>query len=401
MTVRRSRALWRPWFARFCARKAGRNRAPAGALASETARSVDDDTLVMRRATSSARASSETELGEGDFLGVWRLLRRLGSGGMGAVYLAERVDGHFAQQVAVKLVRGRANRDSFAHFSRERQILATLQHPCIARLIDGGATPRGQPYLVMEYVDGVPIDEFCRERALPLAARLRLFVQVCVAVHFAHQHLVVHCDLKPSNVLVRSDGTPVLLDFGIARALDHAPVPPSRGTAIFTPNYASPEQRRGDIVTTASDIHALGLLLFELASGHKARGVARTPLRGDLAVIVARASADRASRRYPSAQALANDVQYFLERRPVQARRQTISYRAACLMRRHWIAVVATAMALLLIGLFTWKLASEQQQLLEAEREVEAQRSMARPLDRPLTDSAAPASRRNPQDAFP
>ena len=162
----------------------------------------------------------ETELEEGDRLGAWRLLRPLAKGGMGTVYLAERADGHFEQRAAIKLIRGMPNAEMLAHFTRERQILATLQHPNIARLLDGGATPGGQPYLVMEYVEGEPIDAYCNDRALSLDARLRLFEEVCGAVQFAHQRLIVHCDLKPSNVLVRDDGTPVLLDFGIARALD-------------------------------------------------------------------------------------------------------------------------------------------------------------------------------------
>ena len=163
---------------------------------------------------------AETELDEGDRLGAWRLVRRLAKGGMGAVYLAERADGHFEQRAAIKLIRGVPSAEMLAHFTRERQILATLQHPNIARLLDGGSTPAGQPYLVMEYVEGEPIDAYCKAHALPLDARLRLFEEVCGAVQFAHQRLIVHCDLKPSNVLVRADGTPVLLDFGIAKLLD-------------------------------------------------------------------------------------------------------------------------------------------------------------------------------------
>ena len=214
---------------------------------------------------------AETELDEGDRLGAWRLVRRLAKGGMGAVYLAERADGHFEQRAAIKLIRGVPSAEMLVHFTRERQILATLQHPNIARLLDGGATPAGQPYLVMEYVEGEPIDAYCKAHALPLDARLALFEEVCAAVQFAHQRLIVHCDLKPSNVLVRADGTPVLLDFGIAQALDRRRGPSSVEAGYFTPGYASPEQLRGEAVATATDVYSLGLILFELIAGRKAR----------------------------------------------------------------------------------------------------------------------------------
>ena len=161
----------------------------------------------------------DTELRPGDVLGAWRLLRAIGSGGMGAVFLAERADGHFQQQGAVKLMRGRVDADGAAGFARERQLLAGLQHPQIARLLDGGATPQGHPYLVMEVVDGAPVDRWCRERDSGLDARLVLFASICRTVHFAHQRLIAHCDLKPANILVRDDGVPVLLDFGVARTL--------------------------------------------------------------------------------------------------------------------------------------------------------------------------------------
>ena len=184
-------------------------------LAADAATSALDSPLPGAQATAS-------ELGIGDVLGAWRLVAELGAGGMGAVYLAERADGHFDQRAAIKLIRGIPSPETFVHFARERQILATLQHPNIARLLDGGATPGGQPYFVMEHVDGVPIDRYCREQALGLDARLSLFAEVCKAVEFAHSRFVVHCDLKPSNVLVRADGVPMLLDFGVARALDVA-----------------------------------------------------------------------------------------------------------------------------------------------------------------------------------
>ena len=320
----------------------------------------------------------ETELGEGERLGAWRLLRRLGSGGMGAVYLAERADGHFEQRAAIKLIRGVPNADMLVHFTRERQILATLQHPNIARLLDGGATPAGQPYLVMEYVEGEPIDAYCAAHALPLDARLRLFEEVCAAVQFAHQRLIVHCDLKPSNVLVRADGTPVLLDFGIAQALDRRRGPSSSEAGYFTPGYASPEQLRGDAVATATDVYSLGLILFELIAGRKARkdstdhtvtllGDAavrpselatdvpwRERLAGDLDAIVLRATASEPSSRYASAEALADDLRRHLAWKPVAARAPTLMYLAGRLLRRRWPAFAAGLVGAVMIAAFTW-----------------------------------------------
>ena len=343
----------------------------------------------------------ETELDSGDQLDAWRLLRRLASGGMGTVYLAERADGHFEQQAAIKLIRGVASADTFAQFARERQILATLQHPNIARLLDGGATPGGQPYLVMEYVEGVPIDEYCSERRLDLRARLELFCAVCIAVQFAHQRLVVHCDLKPSNVLVRSDGTPVLLDFGIARALDRPRMAEVVNTSFFTPRYASPEQLRDEAVTTASDVYALGLILFELITGRKARVDAadrtvtllgraavrpselaadvpwRGRVAGDLDAIVLRATADQPAARYAAAQVLADDLRRFLEYRPVLARPQTFTYRAARALRRRWPVALVAALALLMMAGFTWRLAVEGERARSAESEAKRQAATA------------------------
>ena len=339
----------------------------------------------------------ETELDAGDRVGAWRLLKRIASGGMGAVYLAERADGHFEQLAAVKLIRGLAGTDTFALFARERQILATLQHPNIARLLDGGATPGGQPYLVMEYVEGLPIDRYCDEHRLGLRERLDLFRSVCAAVQFAHQRLIVHCDLKPSNVLVRVDGTPVLLDFGIARALDRPRVADSDGAHYFTPGYASPEQLRDSSVTTASDVYALGLVLFELVTGRKARidtadhtvsQLARAEVRpselvgdvpwrariaGDLDAIVLRATADQPAERYASAQALADDLGRFLEHRPVLARPQTLGYRVARGLRRRWPLALAAAAALLLVFAFTWRLAVESARARAAEQDARQQ----------------------------
>ncbi|MDR3387316.1 MAG: serine/threonine-protein kinase [Rudaea sp.] len=347
----------------------------------------------------------ETELGVGERVGAWRLVRKLGSGGMGAVYLAERADGHFRQQAAIKLLRGFPTADTLARLAAERQILAALQHPDIARLLDGGATPSGQPYLVMEYVEGVPIDRYCADRHLDLLGRLRLFQRVCRAVQAAHQQLIVHCDLKPSNVLVRADGVPALLDFGVARALDRSggAAAEHQGGNFFTPHYASPEQRLGVDISTTSDVYSLGLILFELLSGRSPqinaneRTVAglvsgeyrpsllalpsvcpwRHRLRGDLDAIVLRATATRPTVRYASAETFADDIERHLQLRPVQARAQSLRYRYARLLRRRWPAFAAGALFVLLGVLFTWRVVSERDRALAAEHEARLQADTA------------------------
>ena len=347
--------------------------------------------------------AAPAELGVGDVLGAWRLVGELGVGGMGAVYLAERADGHFDQRAAIKLIRGIPLPETFVHFARERQILATLQHPNIARLLDGGATPGGQPYFVMEYVDGVPVDRYCREQGLDLEARLGLFVEVCKAVEFAHSRFVVHCDLKPSNVLVRTDGVPMLLDFGVARALDVAATPEEvrAASAWVTPRYASPEQLRREAVSTASDVYSLGLILFELLAGRRARldaddhtitllgqAVARPSelarampwagkLRGDLDAIVQHATAHSPAQRYVSAKALADDIGRHLDHRPVGARPPTLRYRASRLLRRRWPVFAAAAALFAVAAVFTWRLAAERDRALDAEREATVQAATA------------------------
>lgn len=356
----------------------------------------------------------ETELDVGDRIGAWRLVRKLASGGMGAVYHAQRADGHFEQQAAIKLLRGIPTEDSLALLTAERQILAGLQHPHIARLLDGGATPGGQPYLVMEFVDGIAIDRWCAERGLRLKARLRLFRNVCRAVAFAHQRLVVHCDLKPSNVLVRADGSPVLLDFGIARALDRsierAP------DAYYTPGYASPEQMAGAPVSVASDIYSLGLILFELVSGRKARldandrtvtqlsqGVRRASeiagaqctwkreLRGDIDAIIQRATAQHPGLRYATADALAADIERHLDQKPIDARAPTRRYRLGRLVRRRWpLFAAGTVVALMALG-FSVSLVNERDRALAAERDARGQRDRARAAERQALSQAETA----------
>ena len=229
---------------------------------------VDEVAEVFRRA--------ESALAPGKLIGPYRILRELGRGGMGLVLLAVRADDAYQKQVAIKLVSpGPLQAEALRRFRRERQILADLEHPNIARLLDGGTTEQGWPYVVMEYVEGVPLTQYCREQKLALSARLQLFRDVCAAVQYAHQHLIIHRDLKPANIFVTEAGgvrLPKLLDFGIAKLLE-----PERqqltahetqsGLLLMTPEYASPEQMRGEKLTTASDVYSLGVLLYELLTG--------------------------------------------------------------------------------------------------------------------------------------
>lgn len=304
------------------------------------------------------------ELKVGDRLGVWVLARRLASGGMGTVFVAERADGLFRQRVAIKLLRGAiAGEAAMQRMAGERQILAGLQHPGIARLYDGGTTPAGQPYLVMEHVEGLPIDAHCDRDALGLRARVQLFLRVCAAVQAAHADLVVHCDLKPDNVLVRGNGDPVLLDFGIARLLgDMQDVPHAHG--FCTPAYASPEQLRGGHVGVASDVFSLGVLLAELLAGVRTggrRGAAgevplpsmlapgdcgwKRRLSGDLDAVAGQACALDPARRYASVGALAADLQAWLDRRPVAAAGDGRAYRASRFLQRHRLAAALAGFA--------------------------------------------------------
>lgn len=289
-------------------------------------------------------------LAAGDRLGPWVLCGDLGEGGMGRVMRAERADGAYAQQVAIKLLRGHANTEALARLTRERQILAGLRHPHIARLLDGGSTPAGQPYLVMELVDGAPIDRWCDEHGSDFAARLALFGPVCEAVAHAHARLVVHCDIKPSNVLVDTDGQVRLLDFGIAR-LTQGDTPDA--TPALTPAYASPEQLAGATPGTASDIYSLGRLLELLVAGCLPGG-----LRGRaLQAVIAKALADDPTARYATVGDLLADLHRLRQARPVRAwppgpgRRR---YVAALALQRHWLALLAVTGALVMAGAFTW-----------------------------------------------
>jgi serine/threonine protein kinase/Flp pilus assembly protein TadD len=338
----------------------------------------------------------------GDLVGPYRLIREIGHGGMGRVFLAERADGQFEQQVALKLVRtGPYGAEIVERFLRERQILARLQHPNIARLLDGGVTRDGRPFFAMEYVVGQPITTYCDAHRLDIDARLTLFAAVCDAVQYAHQNLVVHRDLKPSNTLVTAEGQVKLLDFGIAKVL-HEPEDDGAfgatltrvGSGPMTPEYAAPEQVRGDPVTTATDVYALGTLAYELLTGRvphrlsrltaaeveraisrdverpssaiprsrvakddgtmdaiaRARATdeqrLRRQIRGDLDTIVMQALQKDPLRRYASAGAFAEDVRKYQRGLPIAARRDSFGYRSSKFVRRHALGVAATVLVL-------------------------------------------------------
>ena len=281
---------------------------------------------------------------ESKTFGRYRVIRLLGQGGMGAVYLAERTDGEVEQQVAIKVVHSGTNLALFEdRFLRERRILASLNHPGVARLFDAGHTGDGRPYLVMEYVNGVSIDEYCA----PLGLRevLKLFLAVCDAVAYAHRNLIIHRDLKPSNILIDGSGRPKLLDFGIARIIDDTDEARTQ-IRVLTPEYASPEQIRGEAYNTATDIYSLAAVLRKLAT--------KVEIPTDIEFILRKAMRIEPEERYVTVDAFAKDIQAFLDNRPVQARSGTGWYRARKFLRRYWIPVAAaTAVtASLALGLY-------------------------------------------------
>lgn len=289
----------------------------------------------------------------GQTVGNYRIIHEIGRGGMGTVFLAERADGEFEQRVALKVVRRSfADTELKRRFRRERQILASLNHPNIARLMDGGVSDDGEPYLVMEYVEGARIDNYCQERGLSTRERLSLFLDVCRGVSYAHQHLVVHRDIKPSNILVTKDSVPKLLDFGIAKLINEEQTGEHTRTEMraFTLEYASPEQVRGEQITTASDVYSLGVLLRDLLHGSK-RLPDKKIASVELENIVAMARREDPTRRYASAVQLAEDVQRYLDGLPVRAQKDSFSYRAGKFVKRNKIGVAAAAIVLLtLIG---------------------------------------------------
>jgi len=332
---------------------------------------------------------------QGERIGPYRIVEPLGRGGMGAVFLAQRADGQFEQQVALKLIRGgAASQRIVRRFESERQILARLNHPHIARLLDGGLTADGQPYFAMEYVDGVPLDQYCEQHDCSVDERLHLVRGACEAVQYAHRRLIVHRDLKPSNLLVTADGTVKLLDFGIAKMLageDDDPGLTQTDQAVMTPAYAAPEQVQHVPVTTATDVYALGVVLYELLAGRRPLDLAnrspaeverlvtkqtpdppsalapperRRALRGDLDTICLKALRKEPERRYASAEQLAEDLQRHRTGRPVAARPDTVGYRTRKFLQRHRAgvatAVVVAGLLVALVGFYTARLAQER-----------------------------------------
>jgi tetratricopeptide (TPR) repeat protein len=367
----------------------------------------------LQRAAASAIAAPRDEL-IGKILGRYRIIRLLGRGGMGSVYLGQRDDEQFSRRVAVKVIRpGADSEEVVRRFRLERRALAALDHPNIARLLDAGLTDDDRPYFVMEYVDGAPLDEHLKRRNPPIRERLALFREICAAVHHAHQNLIVHRDLKPGNILVTADGLPKLVDFGIAKLLnpDLSPVdapPTAVEHRVLTPAYASPEQIRGEHVSAASDVYALGVILFEMLTGQRPYELAtgsraeleraicdqqpfrpstrcatgssgaatattsprwRRALEGDLDTIALRALSKEPQRRYASAHDLSEDIRRHLAGLPVVARPDSAAYLASKFIRRHRAGVLTTAtfavalVAALVLAVWQGRAAARNEQL--------------------------------------
>ena len=345
----------------------------------------------------------------GQLIGPYKIEGELGRGGMGAVYLARRADGIFDKRVAIKVLkRGTDTDEILRRFSMERRILARLDHPNIARLIDAGTTDDGLPYFVMEYVEGTPLTRFASEHQLPVNERLRLFQVVCDAVSYAHRNLIVHRDLKPGNILVTAEREVKLLDFGIAKLLDDGFDSTMTLNRRLTPAYASPEQARGAMVSTLSDVYSLGVLLYELLTGELPYNLARRSpdeltraicdqepsrpstratrastytasaklLKGDLDNIVLKALSKDAERRYSSVEQFSGDIRRYLAGLPVRAQKDTITYRAGKFVKRHKVGIIASSIMLLLLlgGVVAtareWRVARIERTKAEARFEV-------------------------------
>jgi serine/threonine-protein kinase len=339
---------------------------------------ADDETLdPMAMAVNTGGSALLHGVSDGMRLGPWRVLRELGAGGMGTVLLAERADGQFEQRVALKLIRGFPTVDGQRRLRQERQILAQLDHPNIARLIDGGQTPDGQPYVVMEYVHGVGLLDYLARANPDIDARLALFDRIADAVQHAHGRLVIHRDLKPGNVLVQDNGEPKLLDFGVAKLVDVGADSGEQesSTRVFSRGYASPEQRAGHAISIATDVYALGVVLREMLTGEREPGAhvplpdgfTPLPLPADLRGILGRATEDSPGHRYPTVEALRADLARWREGRPVLAAPDSWHYRTRKFIGRHRAGVVLVLLALLASSGLVWRLAVERSRALEAE----------------------------------
>ena len=341
----------------------------------------------------------------GPYIGAYKLLRELGRGGMGVVHLAVRDDGTFRKNVAIKLLlRENVTPEFLTRFKQERQVLAALDHPNIARILDGGDAADGMPFYVMEYVEGQPVDEYCDTRRLSLTSRIKIFQQICEAVQYLHQNSILHRDLKPANILASSDGTVKLLDFGIAKLIGAAAFTNSDATSVqgrmMTPGYASPEQLNGAPLQAASDIYSLGTILYYLLTGRspfsgfeekmaklatrqgppppsasirqdlqttESTAHLRRAMLGDLDSVVLKALRVDPRQRYGSAGELAADLQRFLDGEPVTAHLETWPRRSWRMLRRGWVAVAATLVILLLAGAGAWQWQRAQRGTAQAD----------------------------------
>ena len=376
--------------------------------------SESDDRLASPIAASVEKLADEAvDPWVGKTIGAWKISGRIASGGMAAVFLADRMDGQFEQQVAIKIMSAQLlSPDAVTRFKSERQILADLNHPRIAQLHDGGTTDDGLPYLVMEYIDGLPVDQYCSKHELSIDERLQLFRNICDAVDYAHRNLTVHRDLKPSNILIDEHGEPKLLDFGIAKLLDTKPAGATiamtrEGTRAMTPEYASPEQVRSEPISVASDVYSLGVLLYRLLTGLSPYGTSvessvdyeraiveqepakpstvvtehtqnnvstshpglsasqlRNRLSGDLDNIVLKTLQKEPERRYPSVSALSDDIRRYMRHEPVEARGADWAYVARKFTKRNSKALTIAALVLLVIAsmvtYYTIQLAEER-----------------------------------------
>jgi len=316
----------------------------------------------------------------GDRFGPWRVLGEIGAGGMGTVFLGERADGHFEQRVAIKLLRGFPTQEGRRRLRQERQVLAQLDHPGICRLIDGGETDDGQPYFVMEFVEGEWVTTYAARRALRLPARVELIDLIAQALAHAHQRLVIHRDLKPANVMVGSDGQPKLLDFGVAKLIDIDAAADATSTRVWTPGYASPEQIAGRPVTTATDVFALGTLLRELLTGERpdavrsASGLQPVPIDADLSGLIHKATAEDPAQRYATIEAFRDDLSRWRDGRPLRAARDDLSYRLRKFLQRHRIATSLALLAAAACSLFVWQLALQRNRAVSAEQQAQQAR---------------------------
>jgi eukaryotic-like serine/threonine-protein kinase len=379
------------------------------------ASSEDADDFIEKPALASTEEWAEPDADSflNTRLGNYRILQLLGEGGMGAVYRAIRDEGDFPLQVAIKVVkRGMDTRAILRRFREERRILARLNHPNIAKLLDGGITPDGRPYFVMEFLEGTPIHTYCLTHNISLYGKLELFIAACDAVEYSHRNLVVHRDLKASNILVTGAGVPKLLDFGIAKLMDRDTATDGDLTAktdrLMTPDYASPEQIRGEAITTTTDVYSLGVLLFELLTGRRPfhlvglphaemarvlatsdpsrpsmvvdRALARE-IAGDLDTIVLKAMHRSPDRRYTSVQQLADDVRRHMDGRPVLARPDTMTYRARKFVSRHKGVVIAASLAAITLFVsgvgFAWQAGVAESRRQEASKRFRDLRELA------------------------